>query len=66
MTALEISVTKPYQGAMKRLQIVRHRVTRWFRPPEAELVRRQHLEPHPVPVGSKPAPRISASAEHRG
>jgi len=66
MTAVEIPVTKPHHGAMKRLQIARRRVTRWFRPPEAELIRRQHLAPHPVPVGPQPAARIPAAPERRG
>lgn len=60
MTAVETAVVKPPHSALKRLQIARRRVTRWFRPPEAELVRRHHLESHPVPVVAAPAERPGA------
>jgi hypothetical protein len=52
MTALD-AVRHPHPTG-KLLQIARHRVSRWFRPPEAEL-RRARLQPHPLPVEVMPA-----------
>ncbi len=49
MTAVEISSSRPHHQISKMLQVARHRVTRWFRPPEAEL-RRRRVEPHPQPM----------------
>jgi hypothetical protein len=64
MTDFEI-LMKPQHSALKRWQIARRRVTRWFRPPEAELVRRHHLMPHPNPVAPPSAPPAAAATEHR-
>jgi hypothetical protein len=50
MTAVEVPVVRGHHSAVRRLQIARRRVARWFRPPEAELIRRQRLAPHPFPV----------------
>ncbi len=50
MSAVAVPVERPHHPAVKRLQIVRRRVARWFRPPEAELIRRHRLEPHPLAV----------------
>ena len=47
MTALD--ATRQPHPTGKLLQIARHRVLRWFRPPEAE-VRRARLQPHPLPA----------------
>jgi hypothetical protein len=46
MTAADVTRHHP---TAKLLQIARHRVLRWFRPPEAE-VRRARLVPHPLPT----------------
>ncbi len=57
MTALEAPTHHPHPPG-KLLQIARHRVLRWFRPPEAEL-RRARLQPLPLPAvpsaGTRPA-----------
>ena len=65
MTTVEMPVVKPHRSAMKLLRIGRHRLTRWFRPPEAEVVRRQHAAPpHPLPVA--PPPAVAAAADRQG
>jgi hypothetical protein len=53
MTAVGVSGTRAERSSAKLLKVARHRVLRWFRPPEAELVRRR-LVPHPMP-GVPPA-----------
>ncbi|MEB2284325.1 MAG: hypothetical protein B6D46_04500 [Polyangiaceae bacterium UTPRO1] len=49
MLALAATVTRHPRPVSKLLQVTRHRVVRWFRPPEAKL-RRRRLEPHPQPL----------------
>jgi hypothetical protein len=49
MLALVTTAAKHPHPMGKLLQIARHRVVRWFRPPEAEL-RRHRTEPCPHPT----------------
>jgi hypothetical protein len=48
MTATSAADTLTRRRPGKLAQIARHRVLRWFRPPEA-VVRRQRPVPHPFP-----------------
>lgn len=51
MTALATTVAKHPHPVTKLLQVARHRVVRWFRPTEADLLRsRLGFEPHPHPT----------------
>lgn len=61
MTALGTTVTRNPHPVSKLLQVARHRVTRWFRPTQAEL-RRLRLEPHPHPT--VPPYETSRGMEH--
>ncbi|MCC6848644.1 MAG: hypothetical protein IT294_09095 [Deltaproteobacteria bacterium] len=61
MTAVEAPVVRPGHCAVKRLRIARRRVARWFRRPEAELLRRQHPAPHPFPFAPSAEERKAAT-----
>ena len=51
MTALATTDARHPHNVNKLLRVVRHRVVRWFRPTEADLLRsRLELEPHPYPT----------------
>lgn len=62
MLALASTAVRHPHPVSKLLQVTRHRVVRWFRPPEAEL-RRRRLEPHPHPLVPGPAVPCPGTAQ---
>ena len=63
MTATKATATPSHHRACKFLQVTRHRVVRWFRPPEAG-VRRERLAPHPFPSLGVVDPTTATEASH--
>ena len=57
MTAVDDNRSRHLHPKGRCFQIARHRVLRWFRPPEAEQ-RRARLQPHPLPGPLSASPKI--------
>ena len=64
MTALQPPERHPHPP-YKLMKIARHRVLRWFRPPEAELRRARH-QPHPMPAAPATTPSSRPPAAKEG
>lgn len=65
MTPLSSTVARHPHPVSKLLQVARHRVVRWFRPTEADVLRRRiAVEPHPHPTIG-PVDRKPMSGAHQ-